>query len=217
MSAGESAYDVARGQRDKAARLERSAALWEQGAAGEVAVARALGALPDGWVVLHDLAWPGRARANIDHVVIWPGGVFVVDAKNWTVTIEVRDQVLRQNGRAREDAVVSAAEAAIAIQGLAPVGHLCTGDPGRDVVTIRRSANRPRKRRTPWIRVVAALTFLALLVGGGLARPIEWGSCQLVDIVTPSPPVEPAPAKKKDRDGARKKERPPRDADRGAS
>ncbi|MFC7725319.1 nuclease-related domain-containing protein [Nocardioides sp. GCM10028917] len=82
MSAGESAYDVARRQREQAARLERSAALWEQGAAGEVAVATALAALPAGWVVLHDLAWPGRQRANLDHVVIGPGGVFVVDAKN---------------------------------------------------------------------------------------------------------------------------------------
>ena len=63
MAAGESAYDVARRQREKAARLERSAELWERGAQGEVEVARALESLPDGWVVLHDLAWPGRPRA----------------------------------------------------------------------------------------------------------------------------------------------------------
>ena len=127
MAAGDSAYDVARRQREKAARLQRSAALWEQGAAGEVAVAQALAGLPGDWVVLHDLAWPGRLRANIDHVAIGPGGVFVVDAKNWTGAIEVREQVLRQNGRAREEAVVSAAEAALALQPLAPTGHLVTG------------------------------------------------------------------------------------------
>lgn len=127
MAAGQSAYDVARRQREKAARLERSAALWEQGAAGEVEVARALEALPDGWVVLHDLAWPGRPKANIDHVVIGPGGIFVVDAKNWTGTIEVRDQVLRQNGRQREQTVSAAAEAAIALQRTLPVSHLCMG------------------------------------------------------------------------------------------
>ena len=118
MSAGESAYDVARRQRDKAARLERSAALWEKGAAGEVAVATALAALPAGWVVLHDLAWPGRQRANLDHVVIGPGGVFVVDAKNWSGRIEVRDHVLTQDGRRREEAVSSVAAAAIAVQAL---------------------------------------------------------------------------------------------------
>ncbi|HEX5917724.1 MAG TPA: NERD domain-containing protein [Nocardioides sp.] len=127
MSAGESAYDVARRQREKAERLQRSAALWEQGAEGEVAVARALAALPEGWIVLHDLAWPGRQRANLDHVVVGPGGVFVVDAKNWSGRVEVRDQVLRQNGRQREQTVVSAAEAAIALQGIVPPPAYCMG------------------------------------------------------------------------------------------
>ncbi|KRF01536.1 hypothetical protein ASG88_08750 [Nocardioides sp. Soil777] len=127
MAAGESAYDVARRQREKAARLERSAELWERGAQGEVEVARALESLPDGWVVLHDLAWPGRPRANLDHVVIGPGGVFVVDAKNWSGRLEVRDQVLMQNGRRREPTVASAAEAAIAVQALMPVPNLCMG------------------------------------------------------------------------------------------
>lgn len=127
MAAGESAYDVARRQRDKAERLNKSAALWERGAQGEEAVARALADLPDGWVALHDLAWPGRQRANLDHVVVGPGGVFVVDAKNWSGRIEVRDQVLRQNGRQREQTVVSAAEAAIALQGIVPPPAYCMG------------------------------------------------------------------------------------------
>ncbi len=127
MAAGDSAYDVARRQREKAARLERSAEMWERGAHGEVEVARALESLPEGWVALHDLAWPGRSRANLDHVVVGPGGLFIVDAKNWSGRIEVRDQVLMQNGRRREPTVASAAEAAIAVQAVAPVSNLCTG------------------------------------------------------------------------------------------
>ncbi|WP_210649190.1 nuclease-related domain-containing protein [Nocardioides sp. SYSU D00065] len=126
-SAGRSAHDVARRQRERAERLQRSAALWEQGAEGEVAVARALEALPEGWVALHDLPWPGRQRANLDHVVVGPGGVFVVDAKNWSGRIEVRDQVLTQNGRRREEAVAGAAEAAITLQSIVSVSHSCTG------------------------------------------------------------------------------------------
>jgi Nuclease-related domain len=35
-----------------------------------------------GWVVLHDLAVPG-SRANFDHLVIGPGGVFVIDSKQY--------------------------------------------------------------------------------------------------------------------------------------
>ncbi|MET0477604.1 MAG: nuclease-related domain-containing protein [Actinomycetota bacterium] len=35
-----------------------------------------------GWAILHDLAVPGSA-ANIDHLVIGPGGVFVIDSKQY--------------------------------------------------------------------------------------------------------------------------------------
>jgi AAA domain/Nuclease-related domain len=35
-----------------------------------------------GWAVLHDLALPG-SQANLDHLVIGPGGVFVVDSKHY--------------------------------------------------------------------------------------------------------------------------------------
>jgi hypothetical protein len=54
---------------------------WRRGAAGERRTARLLGPLErQGWVVLHDLAVPG-SRANVDHLVIGPGGVFVIDSK----------------------------------------------------------------------------------------------------------------------------------------
>ena len=56
---------------------------WRRGAAGEQRTARLLGPLErQGWVVLHDLAVPG-SRANLDHLVIGPGGVFVVDSKHY--------------------------------------------------------------------------------------------------------------------------------------
>jgi hypothetical protein len=56
---------------------------WRRGAAGERRTARLLGPLErQGWVVLHDLAVP-ESRANIDHLVIGPGGVFVIDSKQY--------------------------------------------------------------------------------------------------------------------------------------
>jgi hypothetical protein len=59
------------------------AVAWRRGAAGERRTAHLLAALErDGWVVLHDLALPG-SRANIDHLVIGPGGVFVIDSKQY--------------------------------------------------------------------------------------------------------------------------------------
>jgi Nuclease-related domain len=54
-----------------------------RGAAGERRTARLLGQLEwHGWAVLHDLALPG-SRANLDHLVIGPGGVFVIDSKHY--------------------------------------------------------------------------------------------------------------------------------------
>jgi hypothetical protein len=59
------------------------AVAWRRGAAGERRTARVLAALErHGWAVLHDLAVPG-SRANIDHLVIGPGGVFVIDSKQY--------------------------------------------------------------------------------------------------------------------------------------
>jgi hypothetical protein len=59
------------------------AVAWRRGAAGERRTGRLLGPLErHGWAVLHDLAIPG-SRANLDHLVIGPGGVFVVDSKQY--------------------------------------------------------------------------------------------------------------------------------------
>jgi hypothetical protein len=56
---------------------------WRRGAAGERRTARLLGQLErQGWAVLHDLAVPG-SRANLDHLAIGPGGVFVIDSKQY--------------------------------------------------------------------------------------------------------------------------------------
>ena len=56
---------------------------WRRGAVGERRTARLLAPLErHGWAVLHDLALPG-SRANLDHLVIGPGGVFVIDSKQY--------------------------------------------------------------------------------------------------------------------------------------
>jgi hypothetical protein len=59
------------------------AVAWRRGAVGERRTARLLAPLKrQGWAVLHDLAVP-RSQANIDHLVIGPGGVFVIDSKQY--------------------------------------------------------------------------------------------------------------------------------------
>jgi Nuclease-related domain len=60
-----------------------AAKAWRRGAVGERRTARRLAALERrGWAVLHDLVVP-CSRANIDHLVIGPGGVFVIDSKQY--------------------------------------------------------------------------------------------------------------------------------------
>jgi hypothetical protein len=59
------------------------AVAWRRGSAGERRTARLLDPLErHGWAVLHDLAVP-RSKANIDHLAIGPGGVFVIDSKQY--------------------------------------------------------------------------------------------------------------------------------------
>jgi hypothetical protein len=64
-------------------RPSQEASAWRHGAAGERSTARLLAPLErHGWAVLHDLAVPG-SRANLDHLVIGPGGVFAIDSKQY--------------------------------------------------------------------------------------------------------------------------------------
>lgn len=113
--AGESADEVARRSRVKADRLLRHAEMFEKGAQGERIAADLLTRLPPDWFVLHDVAWPGRARANIDHVVVGPTGIYVIDAKNWSGSVTISRGVLRQNGYNRTTAVSAARAAAQAV------------------------------------------------------------------------------------------------------
>jgi hypothetical protein len=56
---------------------------WQRGAIGERRTARLLAPLErHGWAILHDLAIPGT-QANIDHLAIGPGGVLVIDSKQY--------------------------------------------------------------------------------------------------------------------------------------
>jgi hypothetical protein len=68
-------------------RPSEQARTWQRGAHGERRTARLLDRLArDGYVVFHDLAVPG-SPANVDHLVIGPTGVFVIDSKQWSGSV----------------------------------------------------------------------------------------------------------------------------------
>jgi hypothetical protein len=69
-----------------------STAAWAYGANGEKTLGKLLDPLRnEGMAVLHDRRIPG-SKANIDHLVVAPWGVFVIDAKNYKGRVERRDR-----------------------------------------------------------------------------------------------------------------------------
>jgi hypothetical protein len=72
---------------------------WRRGAEGEERVAAVLGRTLDAsWSVIHDLT-VGTRGANLDHLVIGPPGVFVLNTKNLTGHVRIYPRAILQNGR----------------------------------------------------------------------------------------------------------------------
>lgn len=83
---------------------------WRKGAHGEMFVGWLLGRLPDGWYRFNDIP-VGERGANIDHLVIGPGGIFTVNTKNLTGRVWVAPRTLLVNGH-RTDYLPKAAREA---------------------------------------------------------------------------------------------------------
>lgn len=87
---------------------------WQKGVVGEERVGTRLEELErEGFAVIHDRRKP-RSTANIDHIVVGPRGVYVIDAKRYRGTLEIRrtGSLFRRgpnrlfvNGRNRDKAV----------------------------------------------------------------------------------------------------------------
>lgn len=73
-----------------------------KGARGEESVARVLAFLPAGYRIYHGIhprrhGWLADSR-DYDHVVVGPSGIFVVETKNWSGWITIRDGRILYNG-----------------------------------------------------------------------------------------------------------------------
>jgi len=74
---------------------------WQDGAWAEERTGKVLHPLQrEGWTVLHDLP---ATYGNLDHVVVGPGGVFLLDTKRWRgdVTVEGDTAVIQRRGGPR--------------------------------------------------------------------------------------------------------------------
>src|SRR3954462_1544544 len=96
----------------QADRAYRQAGRNTAGCRGERAVCRQLSKLAlAGFQHFDDRRYRAdrNGLANIDHLVIGPTGVFVVDAKNWAGRLEVRDSHLLQNGTICDERLIALA------------------------------------------------------------------------------------------------------------
>lgn len=140
--------------RRQLAAAEKAHRAWMVGADGEVRTADVLHNLEcRGWRILHDVHWPGRPKANLDHVAVGPGGVFVIDSKNWSGRVDVRDAALRQNGFRRVRECESAADAAAAVAALLEPQRRLLVTPliclvGQDTPATTGTGTRRRARRS---------------------------------------------------------------------
>jgi len=66
-------------------------AAWGKGGRAERALSEKLGLVP-GVRVLHDRLRPGSKSGNIDHLVVAPSGVWVIDAKAYSGKLELRNK-----------------------------------------------------------------------------------------------------------------------------
>jgi hypothetical protein len=118
---------------------------WLRGAAGEAATAVLLDRLtPRRWAILHDVRVPG-SRANIDHLVIGPGGLWVVDSKTTRATVQARWRTVRV-GEHRLDTEPAKWEAQVVTDRL--------GVPARPLIVLHGHGLRRRGGRCGGVRVV---------------------------------------------------------------
>lgn len=142
------AMDLMHRRRDRTERAPAGGEADARRAQARVRTSHALEELDPGvWTVVKDLQWPGGRYGNVDHVVVGPSGVYVIDTKNWHGDIAVYGGRLRYEGLTHDSVVAYLVEAAAAVALLTP--------------------GVPRQQIKP-VLVVAGATHLDTRVGGVL-------------------------------------------------
>jgi hypothetical protein len=128
---------------------------WATGADGETRTARFLEPLSaEGFRVLHDRRIPG-SRANIDHIVIGPPGVFVVETKSFGGQLKVRGNETYVAGRRKTAMLEEAKREALAVQvALAPELE-ALGIPVVPIICVHRASLPWFGARAGGVRIVS--------------------------------------------------------------
>ena len=127
---------------------------WLRGAAAEIATAAFLDRLPPRtWAVLHDRRVPG-SRANLDHLVIGPSGVWLIDTKSTRARVRAAWRAVYFGDR-RLDSGPTRWEAQVVADRL--------GLPVRPLIVVHDDRLRRRGGRAGGVRVVRADRLLRCL------------------------------------------------------
>ena len=143
--------------RELAAQGDGAGLAWAAGAEGERRVAAQLATLRDVWTVLHDrLLRPGLSAANLDHVVVGPGGLFLVDAKNWSGNVTAFEGGLYQHLGPVSTRTSHSRHAEIAkVHGMAAYMAVEAGMPVTPVICLagsnEQSFGEPQMLRGVWV------------------------------------------------------------------
>lgn len=115
------AMDAARHRRVRPARLQVVGDAEARLVEAELRTTRALETLdPHTWTVVSDPQWPGGRYGHVDHVVVGPSGVYVVDTKTWSGDVTVYGDRLRHEGVTQDSETSALTEAAAAVALLTP-------------------------------------------------------------------------------------------------
>lgn len=136
---------------------------WRAGTDGEDRTAQALSELEaEGFVVLHDRRKPGSS-ANINHVIVGPTGVFVVESKSYSGPLSIQGDDVYVGGRRRTDIVYEARSEAEIVEAILAIagGHLSV----TPILCIHRAELPLLKAEVQGIRVVNERGLIRVLRG----------------------------------------------------
>jgi Nuclease-related domain. len=115
---------------------------WATGAEGEARTARFLEPLrAEGFAIFHDRRIPG-GRANIDHIVIGPPGVYVIETKSLAGDLRIRRGEVYVSGRRKTAMIEEVKREALAVQVALAAELEALGLPVIPVICVHR-ANLP--------------------------------------------------------------------------
>jgi membrane protein implicated in regulation of membrane protease activity len=157
-----------------ARQVHRGLRSYARGQKGEASVTEVLQGLPEGYFLVNDLLLPGGS-GNVDHVLVGPSGVVVLESKRYWGRIRCRGSRWFANGRPIKSPALQAIKAAVAVrrflEGAAAEG--AGADPGwvSAVVVFTHPCCRLRLDRADPAVTVIRLSQLRGLVAGLPRRP----------------------------------------------